>query len=274
MKAIEENSLACAEDENIKLAQTLRKIMAGRSIVECSEESGISISFFSKALNNRLNSKPTKRTVLRLEALAQAHDVTSITLDEIYRAAGYTDADIPKDEPSLRRPKGKNEGKRSLTSQISFVYASKNTENAMNLFLNSLIRSGAERNFDIKLRNEYFEVMQNNSKRGKKLAYVGIDAFYNNRANLNLMTVNVASKIAKSLADAESEKEQRKKIYFIMTDQKRFFDHCVRTLPPLQARGTVILYCEDGKTFSDGIWKLPNGKSCNWKQEEFATVPR
>jgi hypothetical protein len=226
-----------------RFSDLISKLRGTRNLAEMSSDTGMSVSFLTKALSQQLPSRPSKRSLMKLTD-PNAKPQYNITLSSLLDACGYTQID--EDES----PMGEDTrcpGKKSFTEAVSLYFDNMPITHAMSMLVSTLIAKGIGPQVSIQLREGYFEI----EDRDKDFQCVGINGFCQDDSGIQAMELVVKTRIFDALCDEENLDAAHRKVYYILTDNKKLFEACIMKLPCIHSKGTVILYTEDHVRFSD-----------------------
>lgn len=224
-------------------ANLLSQLRGKRGIEEMSKDTGMSVSFLTKALSRQLPTRPSKRSLMKL-ADPTANPQYQVSLRSLMEACGYTDA-VEDDAPKgvdVRVPR-----KTSVINAISLYYDSTPIACAMGMLTSALIAKGVGPQMNIQMRGSYFEI----EDAAQDFRCVGISGFCQDKAGIQAMELVIKTRIFDALCAEEAPNAAYEKIYYILTDDREIFRFCKEQLPRIQARAMVILYTEDHVRFVD-----------------------
>lgn len=104
-----------------KLANLARLCIGNRTLVQFSAESGLSVSFLSRLINGKLNSKPTKKSLNRIAYPSYGKAQNNVTYLQLLEAAGYHLEDEQVKKAVAEAQNSVPEYARKLSFSISFM---------------------------------------------------------------------------------------------------------------------------------------------------------
>lgn len=219
---------------NNNLISLLKKAIGSRSIIEFTNQCGLSISFVSRLLNNNLPSRPSKRSFLKMAPNLG----NGVTLSQLLTAAGYEE-DFNFDYPK----EAENETKLDFSMRSpSYITA---PTYAMSLLVNVLVQSKQlTMPIDISVQPGLFEVKSKID--GKCL--VGLPALCQKDADkINLMSQTLKRSFIMAL---DIYSEQLKNVCFVMiTNQESIFEDFGSNLNAMDDIELYNVFTEDCYSF-------------------------
>lgn len=233
-----------------KLAELCRMAMGNRSIKQFSKDCGLSQSFLSRALNQQLTSRPSRRSLMKLTD--PDANPNNVTCRDVMAAAGYEPAEfLPESEPIVENTPMPSESITFCQSVLDYFSLLSPTQ-AMGMLVDALIAKGVKRDLTIHLHPGYCEVKEQKGK----LTYVGISAFCKDETAIQIIKFALMHLFAdvKSIPWDFTEDTQ----YYILTDNRTLFDDC----PNLEFQGfrgkkLAVLYADKHGSFKQECWIMP-----------------
>lgn len=236
-----------------RLAELCRMAMGNRSILQFSKDCGLSQSFLSRVLNQKLTSRPSRRSLMKLtDPDANPNNVTH---RDVMAAAGYELTEsLPESEPIVESTPLPSESITFCQSVLDYFSLLSPTQ-VMGMLVDALITKGVNRNLTIHLHPGYCEVKEPKGK----LTYVGISAFCKDETAVKIMKFALMYLFADGNSIPWDFSED--KLYYIMTDNMTLFNAC----PKLEFRGfrgkrLAVLYADKNGKFKQECWIMPEHK--------------
>lgn len=250
-----------------KLASQLQRRMAGASIVSFSSETGLSVSWISKALNIQLDSRPSRRTLHKIVD-PEVGEVNGVSLEELYENCGYhlpnkTDG-VPAEEAAEDTQTKEPAGQYSLRKALASYYVGSYIE-ALRVFLNAWDKHGNAPDISISRRadNELFTITD--TDRGFNA--ICIPGFCQDETGASVVKNELLSRMLKAIGVADQSSCGIKDTYFyILVDSQDVYEFCCDNdkLPRIPSMNLIILLSdEDHSGFTDGFARLSEERKDN-----------
>lgn len=237
-----------------RFADLCRLAMGGRSILQFAKECGLSQSFLSRALNQQLPSRPSRRTLMKLTDPATARPSNNVTLKDVMTAVGYDPVEpLPEVEPIIENEPEQSESI-ALWQSIADYFGPVSHTKAMSMLVDALIYRGVDKNMMICMHPGFFEVAVRNTQD----KYVGISAFCQERSAIGIMKHALMQIFTSVRSVTKDRADAGNAIYYILTDQAELFEaFSSGEFPGFQGKGLAVLYAEDDTRFTREYWVTP-----------------
>lgn len=210
-----------------RLAEQVRLAIGERSLSSYAEAAGVSKSYVSKIINQKLTSEsPPSRKVLM--KMAEAAPQNGVTLYDLFSSCGYD-----TEELMTKKISDEPEWMGLLTSTIQQYYNVSMPMTAPCVLMNALSLNGAETQMNVVTRGSYFEITT--PENGN--TYIGIQAFVQNRAAFLLMYKTVLATLL-VLADRDAT-------FYVLTDNQEFYQILTEDLKVAKGMKVAILLTTD-----------------------------
>lgn len=240
-----------------RFAGLVSRLKGNRSIMEMSCDTGISVSFLSKALSQNLPTRPSKRIIRRLLD-SDVRPQADVTYSEFLESCGYDAAEDTVGKKDLIPIIAGRADKRiphisSLLDAISFYYDTLPITQAQCLLTNMLIAKGMGPKLDIRLRGGFFEI----EDPAQGVCCVGISGFCQDKSGVEAVKMAIRTKIFDALCSDEGSVKTMDKSFYILVDDLELYNYCVEKLPPLHVRGMMVIYTDDYQMAKAEFEKVP-----------------
>lgn len=224
-KSVNNDKSAVVSFDKQRLSDLTRLVMGNRTMVQFSHDTGLNRGLIGTIINKKLDNPPSQRSIYRMMSPA-AMPQNNVPLNDVLAAAGYA--------PTAGE--GVNTVIPLQLSDLVLASYATSPSRPLTLFLDLLLKSGMERDVDIRFRGGWFELTGTDT--GNR--YVGINAFRKENVGLEITKVFLKANLLDTLSTAESVKGLGDKAYYILTDDQAVYDFAL-TLPQLGAKSMSVL---------------------------------
>lgn len=220
-----------------RLSELTRLVQGDRTVVQFSHDTGLNRGLIGMIINRKLDNPPSQRSIYRIMSPA-AKPQGGVTLNEMLDAAGYA-------------PATEEAGQTIIPLQLSdLVLASHRSSPSrpLTIFLDFLLEAGLETNMSIEFHGGWFEVAGQDTKN----RYVGINAFREKDADLEITKLFLKANLLDTLSTAKHVEGLDKKAYYVLTNDQAVYNFA-QSLPRLGAGSMSVLLADSELTeFIDG----------------------
>lgn len=237
------------------LANLGKKILNGQQVEEFCRETGLSRSFVSKLINEKLDAKPRRRSLLRMIG-ENCSSRNGVTAKELLLAAGYYYSE-PHDKNEV--PVNKTDcGSLPLADVISVHYAPSPTC-GLSHFLDGMINHGYGRLFNIRYQPGMYRIILESTQQ----EFIVVPAFCQDSSGITAVKVSALERVVMALNFAN---DFSRTFYFVITNQKTIFED-LRNFRVLEKMLLSVLLVDDENTGFADQFLLTQDRSYSSKKE-------
>ena len=224
------------KSENIfdvkKLAEQVRLAIGERTLSSFAEQTGVSKSYVSKILNQKLpvSSPPSRKILIKMADSEIAAPRNGITLSDLFASCGYNTSELEEKqdkEESLWMPE--------ISSVIKEYYSNVLPMTAVSILLNGLALNGMGNSMIVETKNNYFRISIAESEE----TYVGIPAFGHKKEAFVFMHATVLG-ILLVLSD-----RRENTTFYVLVDNEQFYQYLISHLKASADMKLAVLYTQD-----------------------------
>lgn len=248
-----------------KFARLVARLKGSRTAEMMSKDTGMSVSFLSKALSQNLPTRPSMRTLSRLSG-ADVNPQAQISYSELLESCGYdaSEGDGCAEIEAERMDETKISPK--VAAEFFATYCSSiPIARAPGIITNALIAKGVGPELEIRMKDTYFEI----ESKDKSFRCICVCGLCDYDSVANVMKIVIRSRLYDAIfSNKNVDNETSDKVIYVLTDNLRLFEYCKFELPALKCKSMIILYTENHVTISQEYEKV-SAKSVAQESADF-----
>ena len=246
MPAVTNNESSAPVFDSEKQAELTVLAQGERSILEYSNDSGVNRGLIGELRSGKMTRPPSRTTLMRLTDPVKARPRNNVSLNDMLRACGYKEMEIPVGE------------ERRMTFGDSIVRAfSSSKTRPMAMLLDYIISTEYVNNYQVDVHGGWFKLTRAGSSGVN--ASVGISAFCDLDYGAQAMMITIEAMLLESVMTDEEAQDLSTRTYFILTDRDDVFQFAM-SLPRMGMKELFVLQADERhesfekieKVFGDG----------------------